>query len=273
MPSSSDLPGAFLLAQATVKSEPRITEAFRSGKGVGLARARSGSVRGNRAVLPAGVRGNLVPTWIPALEGIQAGSRRAAGSPTSAVATAPRPSSWPRRIPSRASSASTTTRRRSSGRAQAREGEAGRPRQLRGREREGLPRHGLRSRGFFDCAPRHGRSGRRGSHVRGRSDRRAVAARRALRERPARGQPEPGRPDVLRRVHHGLHAELARAGSRRGPRRAGRRGAARAVPPRRASRGSAVRPRPRSIWCSKPAPEGRQRRGPRGPLRDRPTSR
>ena len=64
----ADLPGAFLLAQATVKSEPRITEAFRSGKGVGwhehdpaCSRGRSGSSgRGTRSLsspMDPGARG------------------------------------------------------------------------------------------------------------------------------------------------------------------------------------------------------------------------
>ena len=48
----ADLPGAFLLAHATVKSEPRITDAFRFFR--------------------PGYAGNLVPTWIPALDGVQA---------------------------------------------------------------------------------------------------------------------------------------------------------------------------------------------------------
>jgi len=68
----ADLPGAFLLAQATVKSEPRITEAFRSGKGVGWHEHDPGLFEGTERFFRPGYAVNLVPTWIPALEGVQA---------------------------------------------------------------------------------------------------------------------------------------------------------------------------------------------------------
>ena len=57
--------------------------------------------------------------------------------------------------------------------------------------------------------------------------RRHVDGRRAVRGRPRRGQPQPGRPPLLRRVDGALHAELARPGGRARARRAGRGGAAR----------------------------------------------
>jgi SAM-dependent methyltransferase len=68
----ADLPGAFLLAQATVKSEPRITEVFRSGKGVGWHEHDPGLFEGTERFFRPGYAVNLVPTWIPALEGVQA---------------------------------------------------------------------------------------------------------------------------------------------------------------------------------------------------------
>ncbi|MGH7415042.1 MAG: class I SAM-dependent methyltransferase [Candidatus Rokuibacteriota bacterium] len=68
----ADLPGAFLLAQATVKSEPRITEAFRSGRGVGWHEHDAGLFEGTERFFRPGYAVNLVPTWIPALEGVQA---------------------------------------------------------------------------------------------------------------------------------------------------------------------------------------------------------
>jgi len=68
----ADLPGAFLLAQATVKSEPRITDAFRSGKGVGWHEHDPGLFEGTERFFRPGYAVNLVPTWIPALEGVQA---------------------------------------------------------------------------------------------------------------------------------------------------------------------------------------------------------
>ena len=68
----ADLPGAFLLAQAAVKSEARITEAFRSGKGVGWHEHDPGLFEGTERFFRPGYAVNLVPTWIPALEGVQA---------------------------------------------------------------------------------------------------------------------------------------------------------------------------------------------------------
>lgn len=68
----ADLPGAFLLAQATVKSEPRITDAFRSGQGVGWHEHDPALFEGTERFFRPGYAVNLVPTWIPALEGVQA---------------------------------------------------------------------------------------------------------------------------------------------------------------------------------------------------------
>jgi SAM-dependent methyltransferase len=68
----ADLPGAFLLAQATVKSEPRITDAFRSGKGMGWHEHDPALFEGTERFFRPGYAVNLVPTWIPALEGVQA---------------------------------------------------------------------------------------------------------------------------------------------------------------------------------------------------------
>ena len=45
--------GAFVLALGALRAEPRITEAFRTGAGHGLARARRGRVPRLRAVVPA----------------------------------------------------------------------------------------------------------------------------------------------------------------------------------------------------------------------------
>jgi SAM-dependent methyltransferase len=67
----ADLPGAFLLAQSTVKSEPRITDAFRTGEGVGWHEHDPGLFEGTERFFRPGYAVNLVPTWIPALEGVQ----------------------------------------------------------------------------------------------------------------------------------------------------------------------------------------------------------
>jgi SAM-dependent methyltransferase len=67
-----DLPGAFLLAQATVKSEPRITEVFRSGNGVGWHEHDPALFEGTERFFRPGYAMNLVSSWIPALDGVQA---------------------------------------------------------------------------------------------------------------------------------------------------------------------------------------------------------
>src|SRR2546430_2422048 len=68
----ADLPGAFVLAQATVKSEPRITEIFRSGEGMGWHEHDHRLFEGTERFFRPGYAVNLVPAWIPALEGVQA---------------------------------------------------------------------------------------------------------------------------------------------------------------------------------------------------------
>jgi SAM-dependent methyltransferase len=68
----ADLPGAFLLAQAAVKSEPRITSAFQSGHGVGWHEHDPALFEGTERFFRPGYVANLVPTWIPALEGVPA---------------------------------------------------------------------------------------------------------------------------------------------------------------------------------------------------------
>src|SRR5512138_627367 len=58
----ADLPGAFLLAQATVKSESRITEIFRSGKGMGWHEHDPALFEGTERFFRPGYAVNLVPT-------------------------------------------------------------------------------------------------------------------------------------------------------------------------------------------------------------------
>jgi len=72
----ADLPGAFLLAQATVKSGPRITELFRTGKGMGWHEHDPALFEGTERFFRPGYAANLVPNWIPALEGMAANLER-----------------------------------------------------------------------------------------------------------------------------------------------------------------------------------------------------
>jgi SAM-dependent methyltransferase len=65
------LPGAFQMALATVKSEPRIAKAFQTGEGVGWHEHDAGLFGGTERFFRPGYAANLVGSWIPALEGLE----------------------------------------------------------------------------------------------------------------------------------------------------------------------------------------------------------
>ena len=64
------VPGAFVLALGTLKAEPRITEAFRTGAGMGWHEHDEGVFLGCEQFFRAGYIANLIPSWIPALDGV-----------------------------------------------------------------------------------------------------------------------------------------------------------------------------------------------------------
>jgi len=64
------VPGAFVLALGTLKAEPRITEAFRTGAGMGWHEHDEGVFLGCEQFFRPGYIANLVPSWIPALDGV-----------------------------------------------------------------------------------------------------------------------------------------------------------------------------------------------------------
>ena len=66
------LPGAFQLALASLKAEPRIAEAFRTGGGVGWHEQDPEVFDGCEMFFAPGYRANLVQSWIPALDGVEA---------------------------------------------------------------------------------------------------------------------------------------------------------------------------------------------------------
>ena len=65
------LPGAFQLALAAVKSEPRIATAFKTGEGVGWHEHDPGLFGGTERFFRPGYAANLVASWIPAFEGLE----------------------------------------------------------------------------------------------------------------------------------------------------------------------------------------------------------
>jgi 2-polyprenyl-3-methyl-5-hydroxy-6-metoxy-1,4-benzoquinol methylase len=65
------LPGAFELALGSLAAVPRITEAFRSGAGMGWGEHEDRVFHGCEKFFRPGYNANLVGSWIPALEGVQ----------------------------------------------------------------------------------------------------------------------------------------------------------------------------------------------------------
>src|SRR3954447_11827182 len=65
------MPGAFELMTASVRDEPKIREAFRSGAGVGWHEHNHGVFEGCERFFRPGYVANLVASWIPALEGVE----------------------------------------------------------------------------------------------------------------------------------------------------------------------------------------------------------
>ena len=70
--SPAFVPGAFQLATALIKDEPKITEAFGTGKGVGWHEHNHDLFTGTERFFRPGYVANLVSSWIPALDGVQA---------------------------------------------------------------------------------------------------------------------------------------------------------------------------------------------------------
>jgi hypothetical protein len=65
------VPGAFVLALGTLKAGPRITEAFRTGTGMGWHEHDERVFTGCELFFRPGYTANLIPSWIPALDGVQ----------------------------------------------------------------------------------------------------------------------------------------------------------------------------------------------------------
>jgi 2-polyprenyl-3-methyl-5-hydroxy-6-metoxy-1,4-benzoquinol methylase len=68
--SPAYLPGAFYVAAAMFKDEPEITESFRTGKGVGWEKHSTDLFVGTEKFFRPAYAGNLVSSWLPALEGV-----------------------------------------------------------------------------------------------------------------------------------------------------------------------------------------------------------
>jgi SAM-dependent methyltransferase len=65
-------PGAFVLALGSLRAEERLADAFRTGAGIGWHEHDGGVFVGCEQFFRPGYHANLVPSWIPALEGVEA---------------------------------------------------------------------------------------------------------------------------------------------------------------------------------------------------------
>ncbi|HZW57486.1 MAG TPA: class I SAM-dependent methyltransferase [Nitrososphaerales archaeon] len=68
--SPAYLPGAFYIASAVFKDEPKLVEAFRTGRGVGWHEHDGYLFNGTERFFRPGYAANLVPSWLPALNGV-----------------------------------------------------------------------------------------------------------------------------------------------------------------------------------------------------------
>ena len=65
------IPGAFVLALGALKAEQRIADAFRTGAGMGWHEHDEDVFLGCEQFFRPGYAANLVPSWIPALDGVE----------------------------------------------------------------------------------------------------------------------------------------------------------------------------------------------------------
>ena len=70
--SPAYLPGAFLIAASVFADEPRITDAFRSGIGVGWHQHHHDLFDGTERFFRSSYLGNLIGSWLPSLDGVVA---------------------------------------------------------------------------------------------------------------------------------------------------------------------------------------------------------
>jgi SAM-dependent methyltransferase len=70
--SPAYLPGAFELALGSLAAVPRIAESFKTGAGMGWGEHVEGVFHGCEKFFRPGYAANLVSSWIPSLEGVQA---------------------------------------------------------------------------------------------------------------------------------------------------------------------------------------------------------
>jgi 2-polyprenyl-3-methyl-5-hydroxy-6-metoxy-1,4-benzoquinol methylase len=70
--SPAYLPGAFQIISAVMKDQPVVEQAFRTGDGVGWDEHDAALFEGTERFFRPNYAANLIPSWIPALEGVEA---------------------------------------------------------------------------------------------------------------------------------------------------------------------------------------------------------
>jgi hypothetical protein len=108
-PNGPNVPAAFLAALGMLRAEPQITKAFRTGAGVGWHEHHQDVFVGVDAFFRPGYVAELIPNWIPALDGVEAKLTAGRKWPTSVAGSAPPRCSSPRHTHTPPSSAPTTT--------------------------------------------------------------------------------------------------------------------------------------------------------------------
>ena len=220
--SPAFLPGFFQLALGSVLDSPRITEAAaaaRASAGTSMATTCSTAASGSSG--PATTR-TCVSSWLPALEGVieklQQGACVADVGCGHGASTILMAQTFPASSFRGFDYHDPVDRDRAS---PGRGGRRRRSRRFRSRARRLFTRGALRPGDHVRLPARHGRPGRRReARAPGARTGRHVDDRRAVRRRPDRGQPEPGRPSLLRLLDVPLHALVALSRSRTRARRA-----------------------------------------------------
>ena len=226
--SPTFLPGAFYIAASCVRDEPKITERFRTGEGLGWHEHDGDLFCGTELFFRPGYVANLVVSWLPALEGVEeklrAGARVADIGCGHGASTIVMANAYPRSqfVGFDYHAESVAAARRAAERA----GVGDRVR-FEVASAKDFPGEGYDLVCVFDALHDMGDPVGAAAHVlnclaRGRQ----LADRRADGRRSHRGEPQRGRADLLLGLHAHLHPGLARTGSRAGARRPGRPGAA-----------------------------------------------
>ena len=205
--------GIFQAATAVMDGRTRVAERFRTGEGVGWHEHHDGLFCGTERSFGANYRMHLVAEWLPALTGIVEKLERGAcvadvgcghGASTILMAQAFPASTFTGIDVHPESIATARTRAQDAGVADRVRFEVA--------DASGYARQRLRPHRVLRRPSRPRRSGGRGpARPGGTGRRRLVHARRAVRRRPDRGQPQSRGADVLRILHARLHTRLTLA--------------------------------------------------------------